>query len=478
MEQSQKQDINALRLRIARMQHAAVPVESAAVLPFGAPAIDARIPAGGLLRGALHEAAGTGPATEHAAAAALFVAGILARCRGAVLWVLERADLFAPALACAGLPPARVIFVEAGRDVLTAVEDGLREAGLAGVVGETSRPISLTASRRLQLAAETSGVPVFLVRRSDRFDDPRLAEPNAAVTRWRITALASPPPLPHAPDVPGLATARWRLDLIRCRGGEPATWIVEACDAQGHLRLVSDLSDRSSAEDEFSAGGGGPLITAAHDGRRRVVAGANAAAQAIGITAGLPLASAQAMVPGLAILDATPTADADAITALAVWCLRYAPLVAADPPDGLWIDVTGCTHLAGGEAALLADLCARLEQAGFVARVAIADTPGIAYAVARYGGQPITVIAPSDGDAALATLPIEAPLRLSEDICDGLRRVGLERIGDLMTAPRAPLVRRFGTSLALRLAQACGEQFESIHPLTPPDVIERRLAFV
>jgi protein ImuA len=136
------------------------------------------------------------------------------------------------------LPPA-------GRDVLTAVEDGLREPGLAGVVGETSRPISLTASRRLQLAAETSGVPVFLVRRSDRFDDPRLAEPNAAVTRWRVTALASPRPLPHALDVPGLAPARWRLDLIRRRGGEPATWIVEACDAQGHLRFVSDLSDRS-----------------------------------------------------------------------------------------------------------------------------------------------------------------------------------------------------------------------------------------
>jgi protein ImuA len=255
MEHSQKTDISALRLRISRMQ-AAMPAETAAaILPFGVPAIDEHMPAQGLLRGALHEAAGTGPATEHAAAAALFIAGILARCRGAVLWVLERADLFAPALAGAGLPSSRVIFVEAGRNALAAVEDGLREAGLAGVVGETARPISLTASRRLQLAAETSGVPAFLVRRSDRFDDPRLAEPNAAVTRWRLTALPSPPPIPHAPDVPGLAAAHWRLDLIRCRGGEPATWIVEACDAQGHLRLVSDFSNRSVAEDRFGAGG-------------------------------------------------------------------------------------------------------------------------------------------------------------------------------------------------------------------------------
>jgi protein ImuB len=219
------------------------------------------------------------------------------------------------------------------------------------------------------------------------------------------------------------------------------------------------------------------LITAAHDGRRRIVAGGNAAAQAIGITAGLPLASAQAMVPGLAILDAAPKADAAALNAIAVWCLRYAPLVAADLPDGLWIDATGCTHLAAGEAPLLADLSARFEQTGFAARIAIADTPGAAHAVARFGGRHITVVAPGDDGTALTALPIEA-LRLSDEICDGLRRVGLERIGDLMSAPRAPLVRRFGTALALRLAQVSGEQFESIHPLAPPDVIERRLAFL
>jgi protein ImuA len=250
-----KQEIGALRMRIARMQ-AAVPAKSGtAVMPFGVPAIDALVPGHGLLRGALHEVAGSGPETEHAAAAALFVAGVLARLHGVVLWVLERTDLFAPALAGAGLPASRVIFVEAGRHVLAAVEDGLREPGLAGVVGETSRPVGLTASRRLQVTAETSGVPVFLLRRSRSFDDPRLSEPNAAATRWRLAALPSAPPVPHAPEVPGLASALWRLDLIRCRGGEPANWIVEACDAQGRLRLVSDLSDRPAAADGGDDGG-------------------------------------------------------------------------------------------------------------------------------------------------------------------------------------------------------------------------------
>jgi protein ImuB len=228
---------------------------------------------------------------------------------------------------------------------------------------------------------------------------------------------------------------------------------------------------------EATTGAGGPLVTAAHDGRRRCVGGADAAAQALGIAAGMPLSRAQAMIPGLVIMEAAPQADAAALNALAVWCLHYAPLVATDPPDGLWIDATGCTHLAGGEEALLADLAARLERAGFAARIAIADTPGAAHAVARHGGRAIAVVAPEGHTAAVAALPVEA-LRLPEDICDGLRRVGLERIGDLLTAPRAPIVRRFGAALALRLAQVGGEQFESIQPLTPPDVIERRLAFL
>jgi protein ImuB len=222
---------------------------------------------------------------------------------------------------------------------------------------------------------------------------------------------------------------------------------------------------------------GEPLAVSAHDGRRRIVTAANAEAQAAGIAAGLPLASAQAMVPGLHVIAAAPEADAAALLRLAAWCLRYAPLAGADPPDGIWIDATGAAHLAGGEERLLNDLAARLAQAGFAARIAMADTPGAAHATARFAGQAILVVPPGQDAPALAPLPIEA-LRLPEDIRDGLRRVGLERVGDLVAAPRAPLMRRFGARLALRLAQALGEQFESIHPLTPPDVIERRLMFV
>ncbi len=241
--------IAALRAKLAR---AATPrhVER---IGLGLPELDAFLPDGALARAALHEVAGSGPEMEHATAATLFVAGIAGRlCRATqhpVLWVLQHRDLFAPALAGVGLEPDRVIYAEAQHpdDVLLALEDGLHHQGLAGVVGELFGPLSLTASRRLQLAAEASGTPCFVLRRSRRHGDPVLAEPCAAVTRWRLSCMPSPPPLPHAPEVPGLARAHWRLELVRCRGGEPKSWIVEAYDAQGGLGLPAQFSDRAAA---------------------------------------------------------------------------------------------------------------------------------------------------------------------------------------------------------------------------------------
>jgi protein ImuA len=234
-----------LRDQIARIGHDDAP-RSPGAIPFGIPALD--LFSGGLLRGCLHEVAGAGPDTEHGAAAALFLAGILARVEGPILWIQQRPDLFAPGLACAGLHPGRVVFAEAGKEVLVAMEEGLAHPGLAAVVGEFSDRLSLVASRRLQLVSEKSGVMAALLRRSRVFDDPELATPSAAVTRWRIAALPSNPPLPHAPSVPGLGRALWRLELTHCRGGEPGSWIVEACDATGRLALVASLAHGSAEE--------------------------------------------------------------------------------------------------------------------------------------------------------------------------------------------------------------------------------------
>jgi protein ImuA len=246
--------IELLRARIARIERPAASSRRAGI-PLGAP-IDAALPratpGGGLPLGVLHEVTGAAADTEHGAAAALFIAGILARHPGPVLWVMEYADLFAPGLAAAGLHPDRVIYAEAGKPdaVLQAMEEGLRHPGLAGVVGELSGKLTLTASRRLQLAAEATGVTAFTLRRSQQHNAPLLAEPSAAVTSWRIAVLPSPPALAHAPDTPGLGRQRWRLELLRCRGGKPSCWIVEACDAKGHLALVAELPDRSAAPGE------------------------------------------------------------------------------------------------------------------------------------------------------------------------------------------------------------------------------------
>ncbi|MGH6959120.1 MAG: ImuA family protein [Dongiaceae bacterium] len=208
------------------------------VLPFGIQAIDRHLPGGGLALGALHEVAGGGSGAIDGAAAALFAAGIAARLRGQVLWCVTQQDLFAPALAQAGLVPDRVIYAEAGDEtsVLVCFEEGLRHGGLGAVVAEIAR-LSMTASRRLQLAAELSGTLGIAIRRWRR---PREAaafgQPAASVTRWRVSALPSTP-LP----VPGVGRARWQVELIRCRAGESADFEVEACDAKGRLALPSGL---------------------------------------------------------------------------------------------------------------------------------------------------------------------------------------------------------------------------------------------
>jgi protein ImuA len=231
--------------RVATQQH----------LPFALDEMNRALPGGGLRLGALHEVAGGGSDILHGAAAALFITGCLARLPGSVLWVLEQADLFAPGLAAAGLDPDRVLYADAGeaRTVLLLMEEGLRYPGLSGVVGEISGRLTLTASRRLQLAAERAGTLAFALRRPRRLNDPALGEPSAAVTRWRIAPHPSAPPVPCAPDVPGLARAWWKVDLLRCRGVNPGTWLVEACDATGHLGVLAELSHQPAIQPPRSA---------------------------------------------------------------------------------------------------------------------------------------------------------------------------------------------------------------------------------
>ncbi|WP_245293300.1 Y-family DNA polymerase [Mongoliimonas terrestris] len=216
-------------------------------------------------------------------------------------------------------------------------------------------------------------------------------------------------------------------------------------------------------------------------GAVRLVA-VDAAAEAAGVRPGLSLADARALLPTLAVDDADPAADAALLAAVADWADRYTPLVGLDPPDGLLLDITGCAHLFGGEAAMLDDLVGRLRAQGFSAVGAVADTVGAAWAVARFAPPAGAVAAgrvvpPGRHGERLGGLPLAA-LRLPADMVAALDRVGLKRIADVHGQPRAPLTARFGPLLARRLDQAFGAGGESISPRLPaPSALaERRFA--
>jgi protein ImuA len=241
--------IDALRERIATIEGRGR--RTTAVLPFGLRALDSRLPGGGLSLGALHEIAGGGNGALDGAAAALFAAGIAARTKGKVLWCIVRADLFAPALAQAGLSADRVIYVEAGDDrtVLACMEEGLRHGGPSVVIAEVAR-LTMTASRRLQLAAEGGGGIGLALRRWRRQTEATdFGQPTAATTRWRVSVLPSTP-LP----VPGVGRHRWLVELIRARAGESADFELEACDDTGRLGVPADLAHRQAAPESRRRG--------------------------------------------------------------------------------------------------------------------------------------------------------------------------------------------------------------------------------
>lgn len=212
-------------------------------------------------------------------------------------------------------------------------------------------------------------------------------------------------------------------------------------------------------------------------GNRRVVTAADAAAQGLGLHAGMPVATAQALVPGLVVVPADPAADAASLDRLAVWVMqRISPVVAADPPDGIVLDTTGADHLQGGEAAMLEALVGRLVMSGVTARAAVADTWGAAHALARHAAAQTLIAAPGAAEGVLAPLPLQA-LRLPPATISGLHTLGFTRIGDLLGQPRAPLTRRFGPGLWRRLDQALGTSAEPIEPVRPEGLVEVRRVF-
>jgi protein ImuA len=241
-----------LRARIARIERGEAMVQAAC--PLGVPTIDGALPWGGLPRGALHEIGGVAERDLAAQSFAAVLLGLLAQGTRPVLWIAPDEGPYAPALPGFGLDPTQVTVVRARRpaDALWALEEGIRCPALAAVLAEEAAP-DFAQSRRLQLAASESGVTALLLQPAR---DPLPA--SAAVTRWRVAAAPSVPG-GHETEMLGetvgdtVGFGRWRLDLVRARGGRPRHWLIEwSHDAHETHRLAvaadaRDRSDRAAA---------------------------------------------------------------------------------------------------------------------------------------------------------------------------------------------------------------------------------------
>ena len=239
------------------------------------------------------------------------------------------------------------------------------------------------------------------------------------------------------------------------------------------LRRLS--TDRIARLREESRERSSPLVIYGKRGNVELLTAVDETAGRLGLKPGLTLAQARAMHPGIEAIAEDAEADSALLESIADWCLRYTPLVACDAPDGLLLDISGCTHLYGGERALVADLGDRLDNAGFAWSLAIAGTIGAAWAAARYGAP--ASYASGEERALLAPLPLPA-LRIPPVTAASLARVGLKRIGDILDLPRAPLTARFGSEVLRQLDRALGHEHEPLTPRLPvaPYVAEQRFA--
>jgi protein ImuB len=218
-----------------------------------------------------------------------------------------------------------------------------------------------------------------------------------------------------------------------------------------------------------------PFVFAAPDHGRMLITAVSPLAFGAGVTLGMRAADAKAICPGLEVLDDKAGRAEKLLRGIGQWCIRYAPIVCLDEfrMDGLMLEVSGCAHLWGGERRYLKEIVSRLRAKGYTVRLAIADTQGAAWAVARFGSV-TPLIAPGEHTSALLDLVPEA-LRLEEVTLAKLRKLGFYQIKSFINMPRSVLRRRFGEGFLLRLAQALGSEAEAIVPLQLPVEFQERL---
>jgi protein ImuB len=216
-----------------------------------------------------------------------------------------------------------------------------------------------------------------------------------------------------------------------------------------------------------------PFVLAAPVKNCIVITASSPAAEREGAFTGMAVADARAAVPELLVIDDVPNQAAKLLRLIGLGCIRYTPVVSLDLPNSVLLDISGCAHLWGGEREYLKEIVLKLRAAGFDARAAIADTPGTAWAVARFAARR-PIIGSGEQTAAITGLP-PAALRLESLILDKLHKLGFRTIGPLLDIAPQSLRRRFGKDLLLRIDQALGGVEEYLELLIPPVPYRERL---
>ena len=194
-----------------------------------------------------------------------------------------------------------------------------------------------------------------------------------------------------------------------------------------------------------------------------------------GVIIGQSLPDAMAVCPELA----SEMHDEDRIRllhrALWRWADRLSPWVALDHTDGLFLDITGCAHIFGGEASMADHALTGLADINITARIGIADTKQAAWAIARFSNKSKTIIDPGNLSAGLSKLPVAA-LNIPKQTITSLRRTGLKTIGDLYKHKTSELARRFGLELTQKISTALGYTADPISPQAADPVYAARMS--
>src|SRR5258705_9340576 len=276
------------------------------------------------------------------------------------------------------------------------------------------------------------------------------------------------------------STCNWFVTVMARSAAGSWNGIVMSASSVNRRRILSlwlprlpiDRIKRKLTQDSVALGNT-PCVVVAKQNNALLIYALDEAAVHAGLSIGLPLANARAICPELTVFDADEVADRKTLEDIADWCDRFTPLVALDPPHGLYLDITGCAHLFGGERALLQIVCGALSRRGFAVSAAIASTSICARTLTRQTSGKI--IADGEEAEAVNPLPVSA-LGAGDAITGGLRRAGLKTIGDVASRGRHEITARFGAGFTTLLEQALGQSDAPISPRTPPPdyIVEKR----